>query len=67
MVAGRRPLACRLCRLAKPWLVINFRYGCHRLEAHSMSKNTSVPLGNHFSSFVDRQLAQGRYASASAI
>lgn len=32
-----------------------------------MSKNTSISLGDHFSSFVDRQLARGRYASASEV
>ena len=32
-----------------------------------MSKNTSISLGDHFSGFVDRQLAQGRYASASEV
>jgi antitoxin ParD1/3/4 len=32
-----------------------------------MTKNTSVSLGDHFSRFVDRQLAQGRYASASEV
>ena len=32
-----------------------------------MRKNTSISLGDHFSSFVDRQLARGRYASASEV
>lgn len=32
-----------------------------------MSKNTSISLGDHFSGFVDRQLAQGRYGSASEV
>ena len=32
-----------------------------------MSKNTSISLGGHFSSFVDRQLTQGRYGSASEV
>ena len=32
-----------------------------------MSKNTSISLGDHFSSFVDRQLAEGRYGSASEV
>lgn len=32
-----------------------------------MTKNTSVSLGDHFSRFVDRQLAQGRYGSASEV
>jgi antitoxin ParD1/3/4 len=32
-----------------------------------MPKNTSISLGDHFSGFVDRQLAQGRYGSASEV
>ena len=32
-----------------------------------MSKNTSISLGDHFTVFVDRQLAQGRYGSASEV
>jgi antitoxin ParD1/3/4 len=32
-----------------------------------MSQNTSVSLGDHFSNFVERQLAQGRYGSASEV
>ena len=32
-----------------------------------MAKNTSISLGDHFSSFVDRQLAHGRYGSASEV
>jgi antitoxin ParD1/3/4 len=32
-----------------------------------MSKNTSISLGDHFGSFVDRQLAHGRYGSASEV
>ena len=32
-----------------------------------MSKNTSISLGDHFTSFVERQLAQGRYGSASEV
>jgi antitoxin ParD1/3/4 len=32
-----------------------------------MTKNTSISLGEHFSSFVDRQLAAGRYGSASEV
>ena len=32
-----------------------------------MSRNTSVSLGDHFTDFVDRQLAAGRYGSASEV
>ena len=32
-----------------------------------MAKNTSIFLGDHFNGFVDRQLAQGRYSSASEV
>lgn len=32
-----------------------------------MSKHTSVSLGDHFAGFVERQLARGRYGSASEV
>lgn len=32
-----------------------------------MSKNTSISLGDHFARFVDSQLEQGRYGSASEV
>ena len=32
-----------------------------------MSKNTSFSLGEHFSSFVEAQIGQGRYSSASDV
>lgn len=32
-----------------------------------MSRNTSISLGDHFSGFVDEQLAHGRYGSASEV
>ena len=32
-----------------------------------MSKNTSFSLGEHFSSFVEAQVGQGRYSSASDV
>jgi antitoxin ParD1/3/4 len=32
-----------------------------------MSKNTSVALGDHFSTFVDRQIADGRYGNVSEV
>ncbi|MCC6775469.1 MAG: type II toxin-antitoxin system ParD family antitoxin [Hyphomicrobiales bacterium] len=32
-----------------------------------MSKNTSVSLGDHFTRFIERQVAEGRYGSASDV
>jgi antitoxin ParD1/3/4 len=32
-----------------------------------MPKNTSVTLGDHFAAFIDRQVAYGRYGSASDV
>lgn len=32
-----------------------------------MPKNTSITLGDHFTGFIDRQLAEGRYGSASEV
>jgi antitoxin ParD1/3/4 len=32
-----------------------------------MPRNTSISLGDHFASFVDRQVASGRYGSASDV
>jgi antitoxin ParD1/3/4 len=32
-----------------------------------MSKNTSVTLGDHFAEFINRQVAHGRYGSASDV
>jgi antitoxin ParD1/3/4 len=32
-----------------------------------MSKNTSVSLGDHFTAFIEAQVAQGRYGSASDV
>jgi antitoxin ParD1/3/4 len=31
------------------------------------SKNTNVALGEHFSNFVERQVADGRYGTASEV
>lgn len=40
--------------------------GIARLEV-TMSKNTSISLGEHFSSFVEKQVSHGRYGSASEV
>ncbi|MGH6872802.1 MAG: type II toxin-antitoxin system ParD family antitoxin [Rhizomicrobium sp.] len=32
-----------------------------------MSKNTSFSLGQHFSAFIEKKVAQGRYGSASDV
>ena len=32
-----------------------------------MAKHTSISLGDHFTTFIDQQIAQGRFGSASEI
>lgn len=32
-----------------------------------MARNTSISLGDHFAEFIDRQIARGRYGSASDV
>lgn len=32
-----------------------------------MNKNTSISLGEHFTDFIEAQIAEGRYASASEV
>ena len=37
------------------------------METLDMAKTTSIALGDHFLSFVEQQVASGRYASASEV
>jgi len=34
---------------------------------HQMAKNTSVIIGDHFAEFIERQVSEGRYGSASDV
>jgi antitoxin ParD1/3/4 len=36
-------------------------------EETNMARNTSVSLGDHFASFIDQQVNEGRYGSASDV
>jgi antitoxin ParD1/3/4 len=40
---------------------------CAELGAAFLSKNTSITLGNHFASFVEQQVSEGRYGSVSEV
>jgi antitoxin ParD1/3/4 len=42
-------------------------FGIVRPEVQTMQKSTSFSLGDHFSSFIEAQVAEGRYASASDV
>jgi antitoxin ParD1/3/4 len=37
------------------------------MRVESMAKNTSVALGDHFQTFVEKQAGQGRFGSASEV
>jgi antitoxin ParD1/3/4 len=37
------------------------------MTEHPMSKNTSFSLGEHFNKFVEAQVGEGRYSSASDV
>ena len=43
----------------------NFGYLCGK--RYTMSKNTSITLGNHFESFVQNSISAGRYKNASEV
>ena len=36
-------------------------------KAQPMARNTSISLGDHFASFIDQQVQDGRYGSASDV
>jgi antitoxin ParD1/3/4 len=36
-------------------------------KGNGMSRNTSVVLGDHYQHFIERQVAEGRYGSASEV
>jgi antitoxin ParD1/3/4 len=38
-----------------------------RMESGAMAKNTSVIIGDHFAEFIERQVGEGRYGSASDV
>jgi len=42
------------------WYLVEIERGPHM-------KNTSVSLGEHFSDFIERKVAEGRYASSSEV
>jgi antitoxin ParD1/3/4 len=43
------------------------KIGNNREKAEFMPKNTSVSLGDHFTAFIEAQVGQGRYGSASDV
>ena len=47
--------------IAKLALDTNFWYKL------AMNKNTSISIGDHFADFIDEQVTQGRYSSASEV
>jgi antitoxin ParD1/3/4 len=53
--------------LTASYLVTIFGYILVAGGGPCMSKNTSISLGDHFTGFVDRQLSDGRYGSASEV
>jgi antitoxin ParD1/3/4 len=53
---------------------MNYAHPCRQYQTlvyreleHPMGKNTSFSLGEHFSEFVEAQVGQGRYSSASDV
>jgi antitoxin ParD1/3/4 len=39
----------------------------HQPQGDEMAKNTSIIIGDHFGGFIERQVSEGRYSSASDV
>ena len=44
-----------------------YQFLVHLNKLRLMARNTSISLGNHFESFIDREIASGRYSSVSEV
>jgi len=44
-----------------------YQFLAHLRKRCLMARNTSITLGNHFESFVEREIASGRYASVNEV
>jgi antitoxin ParD1/3/4 len=60
---GCRPMAGQGCRLI-PESGIKPQ---GRVGGGNMAKNTSIIIGDHFGEFIERQVSEGRYGSASDV
>jgi antitoxin ParD1/3/4 len=56
---GRVEIRVWACAITKIWYLLR--------GSAAMSKNTSFSLGDHFTGFIERQVAHGRYGSASDV
>lgn len=54
-------------RLMAPQRILLFGIYWYFTRRNGMSRNTSVALGEHFTSFIDTQVQGGRYGSASDV